>query len=79
MVALVWRIVQGDTIQRIGMHYEYEASFELSVSIENQVTTRTAEFTFDRIEDATFLRHLGIMRDGSKPVFDGYYALNLAK
>jgi hypothetical protein len=79
MVALVWRVVQGDTILRIDMRYEHEKRFELRVSIENRVTARTADFAFDRIEDATFLRHLGIMRDGNEPIFDGYYALNIAK
>jgi hypothetical protein len=79
MVALVWRIVQGDTIVRIDMKYRYEKEFQLRVAIENNLADGTTEFTFDRIEDATFLRHLGILRMGNEPVFDGYYALNLAK
>ncbi len=78
MVALVWRIVQGDTIQQIDMRYRYEKEFQLRVTVENDLAGRDVSFAFDRIEDATFLRHLGIMRAGDEPIFDGYYALNLA-
>lgn len=78
MVALVWRIIQGDTILQIELRYQYEDSFELLVKIQNDQADQPTKFEFDRIEDAAFLRHLGIMRVGGAPVFDGYYALNLA-
>lgn len=77
MVALVWRVIQGGIIQRIDMRYLYESIFEMRVIVDDEMTRRPVEFNFDQIEDATFLRHLGIMRAGNAGIFDGYYALNI--
>ncbi len=63
----------------IEMRYEYEKLFDMRVTIENDLAARVADFSFDRIEDATFFRHLGIICDRNQPIFEGYYALSMAK
>ena len=77
IVALVWRVLDGDAIAAIDLHYRQEDAFTLDVELVGTLTGRATRFRSTEIEDATLLRHLGIMRMGDKPLFDGYYALDL--
>ena len=63
--------------RRMEMQYEYEKAFELSVTIENDMASRTAAFTFKDMEDATFLVTSGSCA-GTSPFSMGI-TLNLAK
>jgi hypothetical protein len=78
MIAVIWRVVNGDSIKSLDLHYREQTEFVLRVEIESSLSGRTYAIETREIEDATFLRHLGIMRMDEKPLFDGYYALNLA-
>jgi hypothetical protein len=76
MLVMVWRILEGMAIDEVRMQYIAEESFNLYVRLVTP-EARVEEYQSRDINDAAVLRHLGIIKMGEKPIFDGYYALNL--
>lgn len=76
MLAMVWRIIQGDVIKRVSLDYAYEDSFRLGISLEATLTGRHEQFESVDIYDAIVLRHVSIIKDGEKPIFEGFASLS---
>jgi hypothetical protein len=80
MLVMVWRILHGMSVAAISMEYEAERKFSLSVRLCSSDDDRQPEeYSTSEIYDAIVLRHLGVMKTNGRPLFDGFYALNLGK
>lgn len=78
MLSMVWRIIQGMEIQSLEMRYKAQQQFFLEVVLtSSHLGGKTETYTSTNIDDAALVRHLGIMKMGDKPIFDGFYALRL--
>ena len=78
MLVMVWRIILGQPISRVTMQYdEKQATFRLTVVLANPYGGQEEVYESTSIGDAALLRHFGIMTMDDKPLFDGFYALNL--
>jgi len=80
ILVLVRRILDGASIKTMKLDYSMQKSFHLVVELEPLETQVTGErYESTDIEDAVILRHLGILKMGDQPVFDGFYPLNVEK
>jgi len=75
MLVLVWRILSGAEIRHVEMRYDAEQSFYLQIQLGGGTNTGADTYLSNDIDDATLLRHLGILKMDDKPVFDGFYPL----
>jgi hypothetical protein len=73
MLVMVWRILQGLTIQRVEMKYQALSAFSLEVDLATGSTPETYRST--DIKDAALLRNFGIGSVDGKPLFDGFFPL----
>ena len=80
MLVMVWRILQGMAVAGMELEYQADASrFRLCVRLSPpHQPDQLEEYESTDINDAVVLRHLGILKMDDRPVFDGFYALNLA-
>ena len=72
ILLMVWRILQGMNIAEIRMNYESERVYSMSVRLGQDEVYESND-----IDDAVVFRHLGIMKMGDAPLFDGFYPLNV--
>lgn len=77
MLVLVWRIMQGATIQAVELTYEAKVSFRLRIVLTSSYDGRQDVYESTDINDAALLRHLGITTVEGKPLFDGFYPLRI--
>ncbi len=73
ILVLVWRLIQGSTIQTIEVHYGRQSTFRMRVVLDGE----DKPYTSEDINDFKVLRHVGIMKVGDAPVFDGFYPLRV--
>lgn len=74
LLVMVWRILHGDTIKRVELIHQHGQSFEFRTVLETDEGVEQ-EFVSSNIDDASLLRHLGILKVDNQPVFDGFYPL----
>jgi hypothetical protein len=79
MLIMVWRIMQGMTVAKVEMSYLAKESFHLRVVLSSPYGEPDEAYESENINDASLLRHFGIMTMDNKPLFDGFYALDMAK
>jgi hypothetical protein len=80
VLVMVWRILQGMGVARIEMEYQTGLHFRLHVWLSSPYEGGEPEvYESKDIDDAVILRHMGIMKMDDRPVFDGFYAVNLSK
>jgi len=78
MLVMAWRILQGMRVQTLRVDYLYSSHFRLHIELSSPYGGDEPEvYESENIDDAAVLRHLGIMKMDNRPVFDGFYALNL--
>ncbi len=77
MLLLVWRIMQGMEIREVQVGYRRQQDFRMTVVLESPYGVEEGPYTSININDFTLFRHIGVLEIGSKPVFDGFYALRL--
>ena len=76
MLVMTWRILMGMSIAKVSMDYTLSSHFSLGVVLESPYG-ELEEYHSDNIDDAALLRHFGIMKMDAKPLFDGFYPLNV--
>jgi hypothetical protein len=76
-LVMVWRILQRMTIQSIRMEYEAQQHFALRIALRSPYGEPDEDYQTGDIDDAVVLRHLGALKTDGRPVFDGFYPLNL--
>ncbi len=72
--AAVYVLVSGGELRRL--HYEYDRD-QRSSRLHIVVAThdgRPLECRSSEVWDVDFVRHLGLMKAGDRPIIDGYYA-----
>ena len=80
ILVMVWRILQGMNIAELRFEYASQQTFQMRVRLSSPDDGGNDEiYESEDIDDAGILRHIGIMKVDEKPVFDGFYPLNLAK
>ncbi len=79
MLVMAWRIMQGMTVSRVDVSYQYEKHFALRITLTDPYGNQEEVYESRNINDAALLRHFGIMTMDGKPVFDGFYALKVGK
>jgi hypothetical protein len=75
MLVMVWRILEGLSIQGVKMTYQERQSFELVVTLADpggQENTLEIYRSTD-IFDARLLRHFGMSSAVGRPSFNGFY------
>jgi hypothetical protein len=78
ILLMVWRILQGMNIAEIRMNYLDQQEFTLYVRLSSPYESGDDEvYESHDIDDAVVLRHLGTMKIGDAPIFDGFYGLRL--
>jgi hypothetical protein len=77
ILVMVWRILLGMNIAELTLNYLSEQSFNMTVRLSSQGGGDEIYESHD-IDDAVILRHLSVMKMDNKPIFDGFYPLNLA-
>lgn len=75
MLVMVWRVLYGDSIRSLSLNYHYNQKFTLHVELEDSFSGETNAYDSDDIDDAALVRHLGILKLGESPVFEGFYPL----
>lgn len=76
MLCAAWRILQGMDILSMNVTYQRLEEFKMTVELKS-VYGETERYESSDINDATFLRHIGKSKIDEKPLFDGFFALNL--
>ena len=76
MTATAWRVINGEPIASLDLHFESGKQFHVKVAVQNSFTDEIRSVESSEVEDATFLRHVGIMRLDNEPVLDGYFPLD---
>jgi hypothetical protein len=80
ILVMVWRIIQGMNIAELTLHYLSEQSFNMTVRLSSPYDGGGEEtYESQDIDDAVILRHLSVMKMDEKPVFDGFYPLQLTR
>lgn len=74
MIVMAYRIVMGARIKSVSLNYESEDHCQLKVTLSDKAAP---DYQSNDIHDATVLRHFGVLTMDNKPIFDGFYALNL--
>ena len=77
MLLMAWRIIQGMEIKEVTVSYHRKQDFRLRVVLELPYGGSDEIYESTKIQDFALFRHIGIMEIDGKPVFDGFYALNL--
>jgi hypothetical protein len=75
MLVMVWRILQGLTIQQVDMKYREEQEFDLVVILADAVGGEDDPYRSRDINDAALVRHFGITTINGKPLFQGFFSL----
>lgn len=79
-LVMAWRILQGMDIAELALSYRSQESFQMRVRLRSPYEGGEDEiYESQDIDDAVILRHLGVMKMDDKPIFDGFYPLNLEK
>jgi plasmid stabilization system protein ParE len=73
MLVMVWRILHGVQISSVNLNYRFENEFHLKVILGSREDS-FEEYESNDIDDASLLRHFGIMKMSDRPIFDGFYA-----
>jgi hypothetical protein len=78
-LVMVWRILQGMNVGRLSVEYRSEQRFKMQIELNspNESGVEPERYESENIDDSVILRHLGTMKMDGKPVFDGFYPLNL--
>jgi hypothetical protein len=80
ILVMVWRILQGMNVTELAISYLSKQDFQMRVRLTRADESGQDEIYESRdIDDAVVLRHLGVMKIDDKPVFDGFYPMNLGK
>ena len=74
---MAWRIIQGMEIKRIQMGYLRQDHFQMDVVLESPYGEEDERYESSVIQDFALFRHIGIMEISGKPVFDGFYPLEV--
>lgn len=78
VLACAWLLIWGGEVTRLAVSYEEQRRFHMSITVRSpHLAAHEDEFISDDIDDAVFLRHLGIMKIDDQPAFDGYHALRM--
>jgi hypothetical protein len=78
ILVMVWRILQGMNIAELRLDYASEDTFRMTVRLRSPYEDGDDEtYESEDIDDAVILRHLGVMKMDDKPIFDGFYPLNV--
>lgn len=76
MLVMAWRILQGSRIRQMTMNYTERDRFELVATLAHPSGTDDIYRSAD-INDATLLRHFGIVVINGAPLFEGFYPLRI--
>lgn len=77
MLLMAWRIIQGMEIKTIELSYFRQKSFDVRVVLESPDGEEDEVYTSKNINDFKLFRHIGILEIDARPVFDGFYPLNV--
>jgi len=78
MLLMVWRVIQGGEIVDIQLGYHRKERFMAKVFLESpEGEVEQTPYESERIHDFALFRHIGVFETGGRPVFDGFYALNV--
>ena len=77
MLLMAWRIIQGMDIKDIQMDYRRQHHFRIRVTLESPYGEEDELYESTVIQDFALFRHVGIMEISGKPVFDGFYPLQV--
>lgn len=78
MLVMVWRILQGLSIDAVRMEYGARDSFSLTVRLARSAYEEGADpeiYETRDIADAALLRHFGIAKVDGRPLFDGFFPM----
>jgi hypothetical protein len=77
MLLMAWRIIQGMEIKEIELSYLRQQSFQVKVILESPYGEEDEPYISSDIDDFKLFRHIGVLKIGDNPVFDGFYPLNV--
>jgi hypothetical protein len=77
MLVMVWRILQGLSIQEVKMKYYERKSFELVVVLAEPGSQQNTSETYQSTDifDTRLLRHFGMSTAVGRPIFNGFFPL----
>ena len=73
----IWRILLGAEIGSLSLEYRRADIFDLRITLELPYDGKPEDYHGSQLGDFQMLRHLGTLTIDGKPVFEGFYALNL--
>ncbi len=78
MLVMVWRILEGFSIQEIKMNYQKRCIFEFVVVLSRPESQTEPQETYrsTTIFDARLLRHFGTATAAGQPSFNGFFPLD---
>lgn len=76
MLLMAWRAICGARIASVHLEFKYRAEFTLVVTLEDE-SGKSAQYSTTDISDAGLLRHFGIAKLDSDPIYDGFYPIHL--
>ena len=79
MLLMAWRIIEGMEIKDIQLSYHRQKAFEVRVVLEATSGEEDPPYYSTNINDFALFRHIGLLEIGNRPVFDGFYALNVSE
>ncbi len=77
MLLMAWRIIQGMAIKEVELAYLQRESFEMRVVLESPYGEEDESYQSTDIDDFRIFRHIGVMKLGDHPIFDGFYPLRV--
>lgn len=77
ILVMVWQILEGRAISHLTVNYLSKQVFQMTVRLESEFGGDDEIYESHDIDDAVILRHLGVMKMGGAPIFDGFYPLNV--
>jgi hypothetical protein len=75
MLVMVWRILQGLSVQEVKMVYQKRESFELVIVLTEPGAQKSALETYRSTDifDVRLLRHFGVATAVNRPSFNGFF------
>ncbi len=77
MLLMAWRVIKGSEIHEIEIAYRRKDLFLARVFLESPEGVEPRPYESERIHDFALFRHIGILEVAGRPVFDGFYALQV--
>ncbi len=77
MLRMAWRIIQGMEIKEFHIDHRRKESFEMTVVLESPYGEDDPPYHSTNARDLSLFRHIVTLEVSGRPVFDGFYALQL--